>query len=134
MANSLATISTAELNRILSVRMEIEDLNAELSRLVGGSDITPKTRKLSKARPAKRSSVAKVQRRKMSSATRARMVAAANARWAKRKGESLEAAPKVVVGRKKAKRRMSAEGRARIGAAAKARWAKLRAETQGPTA
>ena len=57
---------------------------------------------------------------KMSAAGRAKIAAAARARWAKVKGKNSSAKPK-------AKRKMSAAGRARIRAAVKARWARVRA-------
>ena len=56
----------------------------------------------------------------MSAVGRARIAAAQKARWAKVKGDKVEAAPKK-------RRKMSAAGRARMAAAAKARWAKAKA-------
>jgi hypothetical protein len=58
----------------------------------------------------------------MSAAGRAKIAAAAKARWAKVKGQKTAAKPV-----KKARRKMSAVARAKISAAAKARWAKYRA-------
>lgn len=59
-------------------------------------------------------------KRKLSEATKAKMRAAHQARWAKIKGKAAPAAaPK--------KRKMSAAGRAAIAAAARARWAKAKA-------
>jgi len=52
----------------------------------------------------------------MSASARARISAAAKARWAKIKGKSA----------KKAKRKMSAKAKARLSALAKARWAKAK--------
>lgn len=63
-------------------------------------------------------------RRTFSEATKAKMRAAQQARWAKKKGN---AAPAAVPGPKK-KRKMTAAGRAAIAAAAKARWAKAKAD------
>jgi hypothetical protein len=58
----------------------------------------------------------------MSAAARAKISAAAKARWAKVKGD------KPAVPAPKAKRRkMSAAARAKISAAAKARWARVKA-------
>lgn len=62
-------------------------------------------------------------RRKFSEATKAKMRAAQQARWAKVKGKAGKAAANAPKG----KRKMSAEGRAAIAAAAKARWAKVKA-------
>ena len=60
----------------------------------------------------------------MSAAGRARIVAAAKARWAKVKEKKSNTAPA-----QKPKRQMSAAARAKISAAAKARWAKIKART-----
>lgn len=60
------------------------------------------------------------QRKKLSAASRAKIKAAAIARWAKVKGTPAVAA-------KKPTRKISAAGRASIAAAQKARWAKLKA-------
>ncbi len=62
-------------------------------------------------------------RRKSSEATKAKMRAAQQARWAKIKGKTQ---PSAVPAKKK--RKMSAAGRARIAAAAKARWVKAKAK------
>lgn len=68
-------------------------------------------------------------KRSMSAAARARISAAAKARWAKVKAATGEpAAAAAAPAPKKAKRKMSAEGRARIVAATKARWARIHAE------
>jgi hypothetical protein len=56
----------------------------------------------------------------MSAAGRAKIAAAAKARWAKVRAGKSSAKPK-------AKRKMTAAGRARIRAAVKARWARVRA-------
>ena len=58
----------------------------------------------------------------MSAAGRARIAAAAKARWAAYRGKKGTPAPA-----KKATRKMSAAGRAAIAAAAKARWARAKA-------
>lgn len=61
-------------------------------------------------------------RRKFSEATKAKMRAAQQARWAKIKGKPDRAAAPA-----KKQRKMSAAGRAAIAAAAKARWAQAKA-------
>lgn len=61
-------------------------------------------------------------RRTFSEATKARMRAAQQARWAKIRGKARKTAAST-----KKKRNMSAAGRAAIAAAAKARWAKAKA-------
>ena len=67
--------------------------------------------------------VAPKNKRKMSAVGRAKIAAAARARWAKVKGRKLAAKPV-----KKARRKMSAASRAKIAAAAKARWKKAKAQ------
>ena len=61
-------------------------------------------------------------KRKMSAAGRAKIAAAARARWAKVKGQKPDTKPV-----KKARRKMSAASRAKIAAAARARWKKAKA-------
>ncbi len=63
-------------------------------------------------------------KRKFSEATKAKMRAAQQARWAKIKGKGEKPATTAP----KKKRKMSAAGRAAIAAAAKARWAKAKAD------
>jgi hypothetical protein len=58
----------------------------------------------------------------MSAAVKAKMRAAAKARWAKIKGTTSSAKPE-----KKPKRKFIVAGRARLVALAKARWAKVKA-------
>jgi hypothetical protein len=100
----LLNISTAKLKRIISLKQQIEKLSAKLDALANGSAAQV-------GRPPKKKWT-------MSAAGRAKIAAAAKARWAK-----IHAADKPA----KKKHTMSAAGRARIGAAAKARWAKIRA-------
>ena len=64
-------------------------------------------------------------RRTFSAATKAKMTAAQQARWAKIKGKGAPTAPSAPVAKKK--RKLSAAGRAAIVAATKARWAKVNA-------
>jgi hypothetical protein len=76
-------------------------------KLVGGSTTLAKT-----TRP----------KRRMSVAGRARISAAAKARWAKVKGSKQSTKPAA-----KTKSKMSAAAKAKISAADKARWAKIKA-------
>src|SRR5947209_3053802 len=104
----------------LSIRKQISALQEKLSSLFG-SDEDEATKGTSSTRKG---------RRKMSAATIARMRAAQQARWAKKKGRS--AGPLTAVAVKsegkpaasKKRRTMSLESRAKIAAAAKRRWAK----------
>ena len=107
------------------------------SDLIAGAGLTPVVARRGPGRP-KGSGVkaaapaAPKGRRTMSAAARARIAAAARARWAKVKAAKGEAPAASVAAAapapKKAKRKMSAEGRARIVAATKARWARVHAE------
>lgn len=99
---TLQNLTADQLRKAISIKEEIEKLEAELVGITGGAPAPRKGRK----------------RRRMSRAARAAIAAAQRARWAKIKGG--EAVPKK-------RRRMSAAGRARIAAAARARWAKAKA-------
>jgi hypothetical protein len=107
---SLTELTTSQLHHIIAIREEIEALQGQINSLVGDTE-TPapfavKTRK----------------RRRLSAAGRARIAAAAKARWAKYRGES---ATDSKPGRKR--RKVSPEVRARLSAAARARWRKAKA-------
>jgi hypothetical protein len=73
-SNPLANISLQQLNQAIAIREKIEDLETELGRMLGG-----------KSRSAAAPGL-KRRRRTMSAAARAKISAAAKARWAKRKG------------------------------------------------
>jgi hypothetical protein len=104
---SIINLTSKQLRRAASIKETIEELQNELNKLVGGSTTPAKT-----AKP----------KRRMSAAGRARISAAAKARWAKVKGSKQLTKPAA-----KKKFRMSAEAKAKISAAAKARWAKIKA-------
>lgn len=99
-------LPAAKLKRVVALKAEIEKLEHQLENVIVAT--TP-------------SFVGKVikARRKMSAAAKAKIAAAARARWAKVR--SAVKAPK------KGKRTMSAAARRKIAAAAKARWAKVKA-------
>ena len=116
MSNLFLDLSIATIERALAIRKEIEALQASLNAILGGAAVAP----------VASSPVIKDGRKgKRSAASRAKMVAAAKARWAKKKGTSTPVEA-VVGGVKRKKRIMSPEGRARIAAAQKARWAKAK--------
>lgn len=100
---NIASLSTAQLTRIIEIKTQIEKLEAELNRIAGGS-----------------ASVSTGRRgpRMMSAEAREKIAAAQRRRWAKVKGQ-------VAAGKKV--RMFSAAGLARIRAAQKARWAKAKA-------
>src|ERR1035437_7588127 len=103
---SIINLTSKQLRRAASIKETIEELQNELNKLAGGSTTLGKT-----AKP----------KRRMSAADRARISAAAKARWAKVKGSKRSTKPAA-----KKKFRMSAAGRANIIAAQKARWAKIK--------
>ena len=111
MLTSLSTLTLAQLQRAVAIKEQIQSLEQELAGLLG----TPAT-----AAPGPRR-----KRRTMSAAGRARIAAAAKARWAALRAKKAgTAAPQPV---RPAKKRFSAAARAKMAAAAKARWAKVKA-------
>ena len=108
MTTHISTLSVAQLKQAISIREQIESLQAQLDSLASGSTGTGRPVGRPPGRPGGR---------KMSAAARARISAGMRAKWAARKGDA--SAPK--------KRKMSAAGRAAIRAAQKARWAKVKA-------
>src|SRR5208283_523359 len=106
----LAELTTTQLQRIIAIREEIEALQSQLNSLAGDSEIpAPKARKIRK-------------KRRLSAAGRARIAAAAKARWATFRGEP-EADSKPA----RKRRKVSAEVRAKLAASARARWKKAKA-------
>ena len=71
-------LSSKQLRRAANVKDQIDKLQRELSRLLGG-EVGNGRRATAKAAPKKR------KRRKMSAATRAKLSAKLKAAWAKRK-------------------------------------------------
>ena len=121
-----------QLRKAANIQEKIQSLQKELGQILGGEVSTP-------AQPTEAP-----KKRKMSAAGRARIAAAARARWAKIKGTApkrkmnargianiqagvlkrMAAKGKAV---QKPKRKISAAGRARLAALVKARWAKVKA-------
>lgn len=114
----LTNLSPVQLRKAADLKERIDSLTSELASILGG-DVALNPQPL----PPKSG------RRQMSAARRARIAAAARARWAKVRagngGSSRKAQSSASTG--KARRQMSAAARARIAAAAKARWAKAKA-------
>jgi ribosomal protein L15 len=108
---SLLNLTSNELRRAAQLKDQVEELQNELAKLIGGGSATP----AETASP----------KRTMSRAARAKIAAAQKARWAKQKGLQQSATPTP-----KKKSKMSAQGRANIIAAQKARWAKLKGTKQ----
>jgi hypothetical protein len=102
--NILASLTSTQLKQAANLKDQISKLEKELGSILGVSAPAAASRKKSK----------------MSAAGRARIVAAAKARWAKAK--KIKPVPVV-----KKQSKISAAGRAKIAAASKARWAKVKA-------
>jgi len=110
--NSITSLTPRELRRAANVQEKIVALQKKLSQLLGGSA------------PAVRGPGRK--KRTMSAAGRARIAAAARARWARIRGEA-----KPAKAAHQPTRKFSAAGRARLAALARARW--KAAKAQGKT-
>lgn len=119
---NLKDLSSAQLQKIISIKSQIEALESELESIASGS--APRRGRP----PGKAGRLGRPKGRNMSAAGRKRIAEAAKKRWAAyRSGKTATAEkPAKTDGRKK--RKMSAAGRAKIAAAAKARWAKAKAE------
>ncbi len=104
--NLLTNLSAQKLRRAADIKEQIDTLQIQLHGILG------LPYQATDGAPTK-------WRYKMSAAGRARIAAAARARWAKLKGA------KTSPGRMP-KRKMSATGKARLSALAKARWRKAR--------
>jgi hypothetical protein len=107
--NSITNLTSKQLRQAANLKDKIESLEKRIGKLLGSP-----SKPVAEVKPKKR--------RKMSAAGRARIAAAARARWAKLKGKETSVKPV-----KKAKRKMSNAARAKISALAKARWAKAKA-------
>jgi len=119
---SLLDISPAQLRQAADLKERIDSLSQELSKILAGTGAPAVSGggTVANGKPAGK--------RTMSAAGRARIAAAAKARWAKiraGKGASVTSVPAPAKAGKK--RTMSPAARAKIAAAARARWAKVRA-------
>lgn len=102
-------VSLADLEQAVAIRRQISALENRLASLLGRPAVAPKL---------------VGGRRQLSAAARAKIAAAARARWAReraRRGRS-----KTTVSRPFRKRRLSAAGRKRLSDLMKARWAERR--------
>jgi hypothetical protein len=99
----LSSLSVAQLRKAVAIKEQIESLEAQLALITEDSSTPLITGK---------------KRRRMSAAGRARIAAAARARWAKIKSQTKFP---------RKKRKVSAAARLRLSAAAKARWKKAKA-------
>lgn len=104
---SLLHLTPSQLRHAAKIKEQIQALESELIKL--SSSVVSRTLTLAKASG-----------KKMSATAKAKISAAAKARWAKIKGIKTPVAPVK-------KRAMSPAAKAKISAAAKARWAKIKA-------
>jgi hypothetical protein len=106
-------ISVKALEEAVSIRRQIDNLESRLSSILGGAPARPAA-----ARPAA-TPTAKQARRYFSPSTRAKLSAAARARWARLKGGTKPAPAKK-------KGALTAAGRRKLSELMKARWAARR--------
>jgi hypothetical protein len=102
--NSIISLSVPQLHIAAKLKEKIESLESQLGKLLGSSETT--------SQPVFK------KRKKMSASAKAKISAAAKARWAKVKGN--KSAPK-------AKSKMSVAMKKKLSVMAKARWAKIKA-------
>ena len=120
-SNSFWDHPIATIEKAIGLRKQIEALQASLAGILGGAKQHVSAH-LSAPVGAQRVDGRKGKR---SPAARAKMAAAQKARWAKKRGASVETAPAAAAEKApKKKRTMSPEARAKIAAAQRARWAK----------
>ncbi len=111
---NLTELTTSQLQRILSIKEQIEALQGQIESIADGDNGSAVSVAVEAPRKGRRSAE-----------VRAKMAAAQRARWAKLKGHADSQSTPA----KKGKRRLSAAGRAAIIAGTKARWAKLKGAT-----
>ena len=121
--SNITQLSAAQLRHAADVQTNIEALQAELARVLGG---TASPAKVVTSRAAKVARVkAPRKKRKLSAAGRARIIAATKAYWARVKAGKKPGKAKAPA--RKKRRKVSAAARAKLAAIAKARWAKVKA-------
>ncbi len=109
MSTLLSSLSVQQLRKAATLKEKIQSLEKELGQLLGSS-----AQPAAKAVPRKKF--------KMSRAARARISAAAKARWAKVKGTKASVKPA-----RKGRRKMSAAAKAKLSAKMKIAWARRKA-------
>jgi len=113
---NIQSLSSSQLRKVVAIKEKIEQLEAELAAIAGGSgDAAPAKRGPGRPKGSGR--------RTMSAAARERIAAAQRARWAKVRASSGKPGPKP----KGKRRKVSPSVRAKLAAIAKARWAKAKA-------
>jgi hypothetical protein len=112
--NSITSLTPAQLRQAADTQEKIQSLREQLNSLLGGGETPASFAAEAPERPRKR---------RMSVAGRARIAAAARARWAKFRAEKGGAD---VVRKPKRKRKMTAAWKKSLSLARKARWAKAK--------
>jgi hypothetical protein len=107
--NALLSLTPQQLREAADLQEEIQQLQARLEKLMGGTAQPPRD----------------TPKGTISAAGRARIAAAARARWARQRAAKGQPG---AMAKKPAKKKISAAGLRRISEAAKARWARARAE------
>jgi hypothetical protein len=110
MSTLLSSLSVQQLRKAVTLKEKIQSLEKKLGQLLGSS-----TKSAADAVPKKKW--------KMSKAARARISAAAKARWAKLKGPKASVKPA-----RKARGKMSAAAKAKLSAKMKMVWARRKAK------
>src|ERR1043166_6383170 len=105
---SLSNLTAAQLRRALDIRERIDALEKEMNSLLGAIE------------PPQSTGVAHGPKKVMSASAKAKIAAAAKARWAPIREQKSPTSPTVAT---KPKPTVSAAVRARIAAAARERWA-----------
>lgn len=122
--SNLSSLTSAQLRRAAELQEQIEALNGQLAGILSGNGSAEalETASVPGTEPVKTR-----KKYKLSTAGRAKKVAAQKARWAKVKAPA-ETGFKTEAEPVKKRKKMSAASKAKIAAAAKPRWAKVRAE------
>ena len=115
---SLTNLSPSQLRRAAEVKEQIDALNEELGRILSGGEVSGGRTLVPSASGG---------RRPMSAAGKAKIAAAARARWAKFRAQNGGTPSANGNGSSTPKRTMSPAAKKRIAEAQKARWAKLKA-------
>lgn len=113
-------LTTAQLKQAVQIREQIESLQKKLNAILGGASPTVKPER-------------STGKRKLSAATKKKMAAAQQARWANTKGKAApaQAAPTKAAPKKRV---FSPETKAKLAAAMKARWAARKKGAPAPNA
>jgi hypothetical protein len=116
--SSISNLSAKQLRKAATLKEKIQSLENELNHLLGSSA------------PAAAVAASTKKKFKMSAAARAKISAAAKARWAKVRGAKSATKPAATKPARKARGKMSAAAKAKLSAKLKAVWAARKAAKQ----